>query len=102
MSCDCKRIAVPDKRDRFIRVPHHAAVFAPVRWTNLFFPPRLTLWGDLVSGALAPVFGPGIRDVPLTTRQRAGLLSHTLYWRLPKGADDAPHVRALRASLGLA
>jgi hypothetical protein len=97
-----KRIEIPDARDRFIRVPHHAAVFAPVRWTNLFFPPRRTFWGDIISGALAPVFGPGIEDVALSTGQRGGLLSHTLYWTLPQGADDAPHVRALRASLGLA
>jgi hypothetical protein len=96
-----KRIEIADRRDRFIRVPHHAAVFAPVRWTNLFFPPRRTLWGDLISGALAPVFGPGIRDVPLSTGQRGGLLSHTLYWRLPKGPAAAPHVRALRNSLAL-
>ncbi len=97
-----KRIEIPDKRDRFIRVPHHAAVFAPVRWTNLFFPPRRTFWGDVISGPLAPVFGPGIEDVPLSTAQRRGLLSHTLYWTLPKDTDDAPHLRALRASLGLA
>jgi hypothetical protein len=97
-----KRIEMANGRDRFIRVPHHAAVFAPVRWTNLFFQPRCTIWGDLISGALAPVFGSGIRDVPLATRQRGGLLSHTLYWRLPKGATAAPHVRALRESLGLA
>ena len=97
-----KRIEVAAARDRFIRVPHHAAVFAPVRWTNLFFRPRCTFWGDLISGPLAPAFGPGIQDVPLSTEQRGGLLSHTLYWRLPKGEAVAPHVRALRDSLGLA
>jgi hypothetical protein len=91
----------PDARRRRIRLPHHAAVFAPVRWTNLYFPSRWILWGDVIAGPLAPVFGGGIRDVALSTRQRAGLLSHTLYWTRGKGAAEEPHVVALRKALGL-
>lgn len=44
-----------DKRYRW----HHAAVFAPTRWTNLYYP------GDVFGQRLAPLFGPGIADVAL-------------------------------------
>lgn len=65
------------------RVPHHAAPFSCVRWTNLFYPARWGLFGDLVGGALASVFGEGIRDVPLTSGGwwRFTPLAHTRYWR---------------------
>lgn len=81
--------------------PHHAAVFAPVRWTNLYFPNCLILGGDLVGGPLRRVFGDGIKDVAVSTPQRFGLLSHTLYWSM--GSEPAPaHVVALRDALDLA
>jgi hypothetical protein len=81
------------------RVPHHAAVFAPVRWTNLYFPNRLLLWGDLIGGGLQRVFGGGVRDVAVHTRLRGGLFSHTLYWKLAKGKNQ--HVVELRDALDL-
>jgi hypothetical protein len=65
-------------------LPHHAAVFAPTRWTNLYFPCTWTLKGDVIGGPLADVFGPGIRDVPVSTDLRGGVFSHTLYWKFPK------------------
>jgi hypothetical protein len=65
-------------------LPHHAAVFGPTRWTNLYFPCAWTLKGDVIGGPVAPVFGPGIRDVPVYTDLRGGLFSHTLYWTFPK------------------
>lgn len=81
--------------------PHHAAVFAPVRWTNLYFPNCLILGGDLVGGPLRRVFGEGINDVEVSTSQRFGLLSHTLYWSM--GGETSPaHVEALRNALDLA
>jgi len=70
--------------------PHHAAIFAPTRWTNLYFPCCCTFWGDVIGGPVAPTFGPGIRDIAVKTNLRWGLFSHTLYWSLPKnGARDA-------------
>lgn len=69
-------------------LPHHAAVFAPTRWTNLYFPCRWSLWGDLIGGPLAPSFGRGIRDVAVKTRLRLGMFSHTLYWSFPRKAGD--------------
>jgi len=65
-------------------LPHHAAVFAPTRWTNLYFPCHQTLWGDVIGGMVRPVFGPGVRDVEVHTDLQFGLLSHTLYWTLPQ------------------
>lgn len=75
---------------------HHAAVFAVVRWTNLYFPVSLGVAGDVVGGPLRDTFGSGIRDVPVTTPFLGGLLdrtplSHTRYW-------DDPHARARAAA----
>jgi hypothetical protein len=90
----------PDPASDF-RVPHHAAVFGPTRWTNLFFPSRFIVRGDLIGGPLKPVFGPGIRDVELSTRQRLGFFSHTLYWRYSEGSEAPPHIVKLREALDL-
>lgn len=71
---------------------HHAAPFAVTRWTNLFFPVTLGLLGDLVGGPLAPVFGPGVLDVPVGTTRRLGwtLRAHTSYWYRPRGGESQP------------
>lgn len=71
-----------------LSVPHHAAVFAPTRWTNLFFPCRHTFRGDFIGGPVAPAFGPGVKDIPVRTDLRHGLFSHTLYWDMPP--ESAP------------
>jgi hypothetical protein len=69
------------------RIPHHGAVFSGTRWTNLYFPHRRLILGDVVGGPLAGVLGWGIRDVPV--RPSVGglwartLASHTRYWRRP-------------------
>lgn len=88
--------------DEAHRRPHHAAVFAPTRWTNLYFPSKLLVFGDLIGGPIAPLFGKGVRDVEVRTDLRWGLASHTLYWTPGKGKDVAPHIRALREALALA
>lgn len=91
---------VPRRPDLY-RVPHHAAVFAPTRWTNFYFPNRWIVRGDLIGGPLRPVLGKGIRDEAVTTSQRSGFLSHTLYWRMPPGKDAPEHIRTLRNALDL-
>ena len=99
---DVKRFSYevePKKKDSY-RVPHHAAVFAPTRWTNLYFPCRAIFWGDLVGGPLSGVTGEGVRDIAVSTRQRGGLFSHTLYWSPSKHGDS--HIEALRQALDLA
>lgn len=82
-----------------VRVPHHAAVFAPTRWTNLYFPCKWILWGDLIGGPLGsalvsdtanPVFDCGVRDIAVNTNIHWGLFSHTQYWSFPKNWKREP------------
>ncbi len=88
---------------RSIFVPHQAACFALTRWTNFYFPSRWLLFGDVIGGPVAPLFGLGIRDVSLATRIRGGWLTHTCYWRSDRresGASSSP-IEQLRDSLDL-
>ena len=88
----------PEKR----RVPHHAAVFAAVRWTNLYFPARLVFLGDLIGGPLGGALGYGIRDVKLERQRGVRWLSHTKYWHVfPPFCEMADHLEQLRKALGL-
>lgn len=84
---------------RSIRILHHAAVFAPTRWTNIFFPVKIGLLGDLVGGPARPIFGPGILDIPVTdgTTRLLPLLPHTYYWRGGLGARRRGATSALGA-----
>lgn len=82
---------------------HHAAPFAVTRWTNLYFPARLGVFGDLVGGPLQSAFGQGIRDIAVRTEALAGLakftlLAHTRYWHAP-GKDRESDRRGLPLSL---
>ena len=90
--------------DQVQRTPHHAAVFGPTRWTNLYFPNRLLLWGDLIGGPLRHLLGAGIKDVPVQTKLWRGLLSHTLYWSPepePKQDVDVQRMAVLRQAMDL-
>lgn len=65
---------------------HSGAVFACTRWTNLYFPARGGLFGDLVGGPLQKWFGPGIRDIPVKTGRFLTdntLTAHLAYWPKP-------------------
>lgn len=67
-------------------VLHEGAPFAVVRWTNLYFPTWHGITGDWFGGPLCPLFGPGIRDVPVRgNRPQRWLpaLAHSLYFRYP-------------------
>ncbi len=90
-------------KKKSITVPHHAAVFAPTRWTNIYFPPEAVIKGDVISGPLSPVFGTGILDVPVKTDQQGGYLTHTLYWSARSWTGEPePHIVALREAIALA
>jgi hypothetical protein len=87
-----------NSRDELVspRVPHHAAPFCCVRWTNIFYPAKAGLFGDLVGGSLTSLFGEGIRDIALTSGGwwRHTVLAHTRYWQhkkssIPSGPEDA-------------
>jgi hypothetical protein len=73
-------------------LPHHAAVFGPTRWTNLYFPCQFVLWGDLIGGKMVSAFGAGIRDIAVKTNLRLGIFSHTLYWSFPTDKVDGIEV----------
>lgn len=78
--------------------------FAGTRWTNLWFPvTRGSRRGDWFGGALAPLFGAGIRDIEVTgnepERFKRGS-AHTEYFSHPdKSADGniAWHLREILA-----
>ncbi|WP_372785639.1 hypothetical protein [Phenylobacterium sp.] len=79
------------------RTPHHAAVFGPTVWTNVFFPSRLGVLGDFISGPVAPQLGPGVRDVRVPIGEPR--FRHLDYWRDPKG--NPPWMKALRRGINL-
>jgi hypothetical protein len=93
------RFSYPPDESR--RTPHHAAVFGPTRWTNLYFPACCVIKGDLIGGRLAPLFGDGVRDVAVSTSRRLGLASHTLYWTPESEKRPGSHIEALRDALDL-
>ncbi|WP_420208241.1 hypothetical protein [Candidatus Electronema sp. JC] len=84
-----------------VLIPHHGAPFASTRWTNLFFPYRMGIFGDLIGGPLAGSFGYGIRDVPVCPSDTGFLgklfFSHTRYW----DSSEADSIKALRSAMRL-
>jgi len=99
-------------RDRFgarhnFRYFTDQAPFAVTRWSNLYFPVRAGVMGDIVGGPLVGVFGRWISDEPVTWnsgwwRNRTPL-AHTSYWRLPKSTVPAAaeHLAGLQRALDL-
>lgn len=98
--------------DKAPRYPHHAALFAYTRWSNLYSPSKLTLWGDQVSGPLGNAFGNGIRDIQVMPGldeksqklkgERTQFLAHTKYWSFDKKLANTPHkIKILRDVLDL-
>ncbi len=82
-----------------VRVPHHAAAFAPVVWTNIYFESFLLVFGDIISGAVSPRLGRGILDVRL--RIGAPVFRHLDYWKDPTKQPSKPWLRALRRAVNL-
>lgn len=83
------------KRTRSVQVPHHGGLFALTRWTNLYFPYKGLIDGDLIAGPLVPSFGEWVKDVEL--HQTKGF-AHTRYtdrWLEPTA------VLEVRAALNL-
>lgn len=86
-------------RDGEPRIPHHAAVFAPVVWTNVYFDNFLIVFGDIVSGPVARLFGRGVLDVRLRTG--GPVFRHLDYWKDPTANPPPPWLRALRRAVNL-
>jgi hypothetical protein len=97
-------IAYPLKGDN--RVPNHAALFAATRWTNLFFPCKGVVKGDVVGGPVAQLFGAGVEDIAVSTTIKGGYLSHTHYWSFgEQETRDKPlpgHIEALCRAIDIA
>ena len=111
-------------RPVYRRLPHHAALFAYTRWTNLYSDHRAIVTGDIISGPVADEFGldvdgktlKGIRDIavlpaldengdPARGHKRC-CFTHGNYWNADKGTEEigtaAPHhIVELRKALGL-
>jgi hypothetical protein len=92
------------------RVAHNGAPFCCTRWTNLYFPYRNLILGDIVGGPINGVLGKGVRDiavVPSTGKWLDGtLLSHVRYWAegnadATKGNSGTLSLDALRSALRL-
>lgn len=106
------------------RTPHHAALFAYTRWTNLYSDEKAILTGDLISGPLGDAFGleeeagvvSGIRDIgvlpalnangEVAEGHRRPFFSHNDYWALDKGTEGGSvavphHIAELRRALRL-
>jgi len=72
---------------------HHGALFACTKWTNLYF------MADIIGGPLRPLFGDGVKDVPLdgSAPWSNTKVSHIKYWHHAEGAA----CRALKDAMQL-
>lgn len=93
------------------RYPHHAAVFAATRWTNIHDKGNGWLTGDPISGPLSENFGPGVLNVQVSLNWALGrIFTHTNYWSsaaqgwevLPSGErGPRSHLDVLRDAVDL-
>lgn len=120
-----------NKGEKITRKPHHGAMFAFTRWTNIYSPRKWLIFGDIVSGHVGRVFGltarnektgisrkiSGIKDiVVLPEREKNGevksmhsvpFITHTRYWDAmadtgaPVREDPPHHIGVLRDALQL-
>jgi hypothetical protein len=74
-----------------LRTPHHAALFCCTRWTNLYFPAYGGLFGDIVGGPIASLFGSAVWDKPVSIRSKLARLTiaaHTRYWSMESSSQS--------------
>jgi hypothetical protein len=89
---------------------HGAALFGLTRWTNLYFPVKWVMWGDLVGGKLAStplgkdkiLFGEAIMDVEVDGAPSRNLFAHTAYWTVPKHRSFPLYLTELRTAVNIA
>ncbi|MFN8192744.1 MAG: hypothetical protein U0R80_00505 [Nocardioidaceae bacterium] len=109
----------PKRKSFSYRVLYEGAPFAVVRWTNLWFPVRLGLFGDWFGGPLAPLFGCGIKDVPLSgntwglgasrspgtkpwLHRLVPAAAHAFYFSFPADDADGSAAKEIRRGVDLA
>jgi hypothetical protein len=86
------------------RVLYEGAPFAVVRWTNMWYPPRLSFFGDWFGGRLAPLFGPGIEDIPISGDRPWRLIpavAHALYFSFAESTAGDSATAKLRGAMDL-
>lgn len=87
------------------RVLDHAAPFAVVRWTNMWFPADLRFFGDWFGGPLRPLFGNGILDIELRSngwKTQIPAYAHALYYHFQRDEWTGSVTRRLRDAMDLA
>jgi hypothetical protein len=96
------------------RLMYDGAPFAVVQWTNLWFPAVLGFFGDWFGGPLAPLFGPGIRDIAVKGNRKLRILppppasrllpgyAHALYFSFPDDTSLESVTTKLRQAMALA
>lgn len=80
-------------------IPHHASVFGPTVWTNIYFRDRWFAFGDVIAGPIAEHFGRGIRDLPLAP---GWSFRHLHYWTKSDAKPTPPWIDKLRRAVNLA
>jgi len=95
-----KSIAYNIPSSNFLKL-HHAAVFGVTRWTNIYAPASFLIFGDIIGGPLAELFGKGVRDISAKISINGGRLSHTKYWTMDKDLEKNKHIIQLREALNL-
>jgi hypothetical protein len=92
-----------DGQHRRVRVLHHGAAFACTSWTNIYFPVKAGVLGDLVGGPLKAELGPGVLDIALTRTpgQYLPLLPHTRYWRGTEPISESESIGIIKSVLDL-
>lgn len=94
---DEQRFSYPAKAS--VRTPHHAAVFGPTCWTNVYFETERIVLGDVIAGPVRALFGNGVVDVRL--KRKGVFFRHLDYWKDPEAAEAHPWIRALRRAVNL-
>ena len=95
-----------EKGPRSLYRPTHLVPFMCTQWSNIYFPHKYLIKGDLVGGPLQPLFGEGVRDIPVGLKWHHGLLiSHTKYWDYSENEHKVESVehptKALKKSMKL-
>ncbi|KAA0103745.1 hypothetical protein [Mycolicibacterium sp. P1-5] len=79
--------------------------FGVTRWTNIWFPVRRgSIRGDWFGGELAPLFGPGIREIAVSGNRPERLtpgVAHTRYFKYSERDSDGDVAFHLRRVLAL-
>lgn len=88
-----------EKEDIVLRAIHSAGLFAPTRWTNIYFS------GDLAGGPITD-FGPGVRNIEVNSGSKIvdhTLIAHTSYWnpKVMKSASGGNAIEVLRQILDI-